>query len=160
MLETLVGYLPIALVGMVGIFVALTPLRLMVKYRVVVPTNVVHIVQSKKSTISYGTGQEGGNVYYKWPAHWPIIGVTTIEFPVSNFDLTLDNYDAYDVDRVPFLVHVVSFFRIKDTNKAAKLISTFVQLKEQLMYITQGAVRKVLASHDINKIMLDRATFG
>ena len=30
MLETLVGYLPIALVGMVGIFVALTPLRLMV----------------------------------------------------------------------------------------------------------------------------------
>ncbi|MBU1244559.1 hypothetical protein KKD52_16475 [Myxococcota bacterium] len=147
------------LVPVLGSLVAFTILAAMF-FRIVVPTNMVHIVQSKKKTMSYGTGKEGGNSYYHWPAWIPLIGVTTIEFPVSNFDLTLDNYDAYDIDRVPFLVHVVAFFRIADTNKAAKLISTFTLLKEQLMYITQGAVRKVLASHDINKIMLDRATFG
>jgi len=129
-------------------------------FRKVVPTNMVHIVQSKKKTMSYGTGKEGGNVYYRWPAWIPYFGVTTIEFPVSNFDLTLDNYDAYDKDRVPFLVHVVSFFRIKDTNKAAERIATYDELKGQLEFITQGAVRKVLASHDINEIMLQRATFG
>ena len=80
--------------------------------------------------------------------------------PLSNFDLTLDKYDAYDKDRVPFLVHIVAFFRIKDTNKAAERIATFAELKQQLMFITQGAVRKVLASHDIDEIMVDRAKFG
>lgn len=129
-------------------------------FRIVVPTNMVHIVQSKKKTTSYGTGKEGGNVYYRWPAWIPHFGVTTIEFPVSNFDLTLDNYEAYDKDKVPFLVHVVAFFRIKDTNKAAERIATSVELEKQLHFISQGAVRKVLASHDINEIMLQRATFG
>jgi len=48
-------------------------------FRTVVPTNMVHIVQSKKKTTSYGTSKEGGNVYYHWPAWLPGIGVTTTE---------------------------------------------------------------------------------
>jgi flotillin len=35
--------------------------------RRVVPTNEVHIVQTKKHTISYGKGETAGNTYWKWP---------------------------------------------------------------------------------------------
>ena len=55
-------------------------------FRTVVPTNMVHIVQSQKSTTSYGTGEDAGNVYYEWPSWFPRIGVTVIKLPVSNFD--------------------------------------------------------------------------
>src|SRR5574344_1674345 len=90
---------------------------LLVMFRVVVHTNMVHIVQSKKKTTSYGTGQEGKNVYYAWPSWVPFFGVTVIKLPVSNFDLSLKDYEAYDKDRVPFMVDVTAFFRIKDTSK-------------------------------------------
>ncbi len=129
-------------------------------FRTVVETNRVHIVQSRKQTISYGTGQAAGNVYYNWPSKFPVIGITRIILPVSNFDLPLHQYKAYDKDRVPFELDVVAFFRIKDTNHAAERVSNFDDLKHQLLAIVQGAVRKILASHDINQIMVDRATFG
>ena len=63
---------------------------LAILYRKVVSTNMVHIVQSNKRTTPYGTGLEGGNVYYRWPSWIPRIGITVIELPVSNFDLSLD----------------------------------------------------------------------
>jgi flotillin len=129
-------------------------------FRVVVATNMVHIVQSQKKTISYGTGQEAGNSYYRWPSWIPFIGVSTIELPVSNFDLSFKDYESYDKDRVPFVLDITAFFRIADTNKAAQRVSTIGELREQLKAIIQGAVRKILASHDINAIMTDRATFG
>lgn len=128
-------------------------------YRVVVPTNMVHIVQSSKRTVSYGTGNKS-NVYYRWPSWIPFIGVTTIKLPVSNFDLSFKDYEAYDMDRVPFMLDITSFFRIADTNVAAQRVSSIEQLLQQLQAIIQGAVRKILASHDINAVMTDRATFG
>ena len=131
-----------------------------IAFRRVVPTNMVHIVQSRKATTSYGTGNTNGNVYYAWPSFLPIFGVTVIELPVSNFDLSLHDYDAYDIDRVPFRVDVVAFFRIADTNVAAQRVSTIEELNGQLLQIVQGAVRKVLASAKIDNIMLERATFG
>lgn len=135
-------------------------LLLALAFRTVVPTNMVHIVQSRSNTTSYGSGLRAGNVYYKWP-HWiPRIGVTTIELPVSNFALPLQGYKAYDRDRVPFDLDVTAFFRIADTNIAAQRVSKFDELKSQLLAILQGSVRKILASHDINQIMIDRATFG
>jgi flotillin len=88
-------------------------------FRKVVETNMVHIVQSKKKTTSYGTGQEGGNVYYAWPSWVPVIGITRIMLPVSNFNLKLEGYEAYDKDRVPFKVDVTAFFRIAQTSLAA-----------------------------------------
>lgn len=128
-------------------------------FRTVVKTNMVHIVQSGKKTISYGTGNTS-NVYYRWPSALPIIGVSVIELPVSNFDLSLQAYKAYDKERVPFELDLTSFFRISDTNTAAQRVNSIEQLREQLLKIVQGAARKILASHDINQIMVDRATFG
>jgi len=129
-------------------------------FRRVVDTNKVHIVQSKKSTKSYGKDSNNGNTYYEWPASWPFIGVKVIELPVSNFDLSLNGYTAYDQDRVPFTVDITAFFRISDTNLAAQRVSSIQELNDQLSSIVQGAVRTILASHDINRIMLERATFG
>jgi flotillin len=129
-------------------------------FRVVVETNKVFIVQRKKSTTSYGKGKESGNVFYKWPAWFPMIGVSTIELPVSNFDLSLSNYEAYDQDRVPFVIDVTAFFRIDNTNVAAQRVSTTAELNDQLIQIIQGAVRTILASHSIDDIMMKRETFG
>ncbi|MBI4133113.1 hypothetical protein HY478_00715 [Candidatus Uhrbacteria bacterium] len=129
-------------------------------FRTVVSTNTVHIVQSRKKTTSYGTGEAAGNVYYRWPSWVPLYGITVINLPVSNFDLSLKDYDAYDKDRVPFMVDVTAFFRIADTARAAQRVASIEQLREQLEKIVQGAVRKVLAGDVIDKIMLERAQFG
>ena len=88
-------------------------LLIAVLYRRVVTTNMVHIVQRGHSTTTSGTGLAAGNVCYSWPSWSPRIGVNVIKLPVSNFDLTLENYEAHDTDRVPFVVHVNAFFRIK-----------------------------------------------
>lgn len=129
-------------------------------FRTVVKTNIVHIVQSSKKTISYGTGQPAGNVYFAWPSWLPRIGVTVREFPISNFQISLPGYEAYDKDRVPFVVDVVAFFRVDDPVAAATRVFSVQDLREQLTQITQGTVRKVLANSGIDEIMTQRAKFG
>lgn len=143
-----------------GFVLVVMGLAVPIAFRKVVETNKVHIVQSRKRTTSYGTGQADGNVYYCWPSWLPILGVTRIVLPVNNFELHLNGYDAYDKDRVPFSLDVVSFFRIQDTNKAAERVSSFDELKQQLQAVLQGAIRKILSSFDIHQVMTDRATFG
>ena len=128
--------------------------------RRVVPTNEVHIVQSTKKTLSYGKDTRNGNTYYEWPSWVPVYGITKIVMPVSVFDLTLSAYEAYDVGRVPFVVDIVAFFRIEDSNLAAQRVESFRELESQLLSIVQGAVRTILASHDIDKIMLERSIYG
>lgn len=146
----------------VGIVAALLLVTIFISilYRRVVSTNTVHIVQKRHNTTPYGTGQTAGNVYYRWPTWLPYFGVTVIALPVSNFDLTLRDYEAYDKDRVPFEVDVTSFFRIADTALAAQRVASLDELREQLNQIVQGAVRKVLASDGIDNIMVERAKFG
>lgn len=129
-------------------------------FRRVVSTNMVHIVQSGKMTTSYGTNLASGNVYYEIPTWVPKLGVSVIRLPVNNFQLSLEDYEAYDEDRVPFLVDVTAFFRIYDTTIAAQRITDIHELKQQLSLIIQGAVRRVLASDKIDNIMLQRSTFG
>lgn len=153
------SFLPLIGGGVVAALL-LIGLLLMMSWRRVVETNTVHIVQTKGKTTSYGAGKPAGNVYYEIPAFIPAFGVTVIELPVSNFNETISNYQAYDKDRVPLSADVIAFFRIADTDKAAERISSFTDLKAQLLFVTQGAIRKVLASHDIHTIMTDRATFG
>jgi len=128
--------------------------------RRVVPTNEVHIVQSTKHTRSYGKDTPNGNTYYEWPFWIPVFGVTKIVMPVSVFDIQLNAYEAYDVGRVPFVVDIVAFFRIADSNVAAQRVESFRELESQLLSIVQGAVRTILASHDIDKIMLERSIYG
>jgi len=127
--------------------------------RRVVPVNEVHIVQTRKNTVSYGKGFES-NTYYEWPSRIPLIGLQKIMLPVSNFAIDLPDYAAYDKERVPFLVHVMAFFRINDSNTAAQRVASFDELKSQLTAIVQGSVRTVLAGHEIDQIMLDRSRFG
>lgn len=127
--------------------------------RRVVPVNEVHIVQTRKNTVSYGKGFDS-NTYYEWPSRIPLIGLQKIMLPVSNFAIDLPDYAAYDKERVPFLVHVMAFFRINDSNTAAQRVASFDELKSQLTAIVQGSVRTVLAGHEIDQIMLDRSRFG
>lgn len=149
----------LAIIGVVAIF-ALVNFFTAIALRRVVPTNEVHIVQSSRHTTSYGKDTKNGNVYYEWPNWMPVIGVSKTVLPVSVFKIELKSYEAYDTGRVPFEVDVVAFFRIEDSNMAAQRVASFMQLQEQLMYMVQGAVRSVLASHDIDKIMIERSTFG
>jgi flotillin len=157
MIEIVFAALPLLmpLLVFLGLIVLLAIL-----FRRVVKTNMVHIVQSRRKTTPFGAGQNSGNVYYRWPAWVPFFGITVIELPVSNFDLSLESYEAYDKDRVPFVVDVVAFFRINDTARAAQRVENVRELENQLMQIIQGAVRKILAGSDIDTIMLERAQFG
>ncbi len=149
---------PAIVLGVVGFVFSLIIASFMM--RTVVSTNMVHVVQSRRKTTPYGTGQKAGNVYFRWPSWIPALGVTVIRLPVSNFDLSLLAYEAYDRDRVPFIVDVTAFFRIEDTAVAARRVVNVKELEEQLSLIVQGAVRKVLADDVIDSIMLERAKFG
>jgi len=128
--------------------------------RRIVPTNVVHIVQRTKKTVSYGAGQKAGNVYYHFPKWMPFWGIDVRILPVSNFDLDLTNYSAYDRNRVPFLVDVKAFFRISDTNIAAQKVESFKELRDQLLGIVQGAVRSILAKSELELIMQERSIYA
>jgi flotillin len=129
-------------------------------FRRVVSTNMVHIVQGSKRTTAYGANLENGNVYYEVPSWVPKFGVSVIKLPVNNFEVSLKDYEAYDEDRVPFLVDVTAFFRISNSTIAAQRITDFSELKKQLQMIVQGAVRSVLGQSKIDSIMTQRSTFG
>lgn len=143
----------------VGVLILIAALAAFI-FRRMVPTNEVHIVQSAKKTTSFGKDTNNGNTYFEWPSWIPLIGVSKMILPVSNFDVDLDAYEAYDKGRLPFIVDVKAFFRIKDSNIAAQRVSSFAELSNQLRAIVQGAVRSILAGHDIEDIMQGRSTFG
>lgn len=143
-----------------GIFWLAANVLLAMFFRRVVPTNAVHIVQMGRSTISYGTGQAAGNVYYRWPTWIPRFGRRVIVLPVSVFDLQLQNYAAYDKGRVPFLIDVLAFFRIDDPRIAAQRVSTIEELQQQLGGILRGASRSILARAPIEEILEKRAEYG
>ncbi|NOX67627.1 MAG: hypothetical protein GXP15_00420 [Gammaproteobacteria bacterium] len=154
-------------IGVVVATVVLFAIFLAKAFRRVVEPNEVHIVQSRKTTTMYGkkleegeTGVSPGNSYYEWPHWWPVIGVQRIILPLSVFDQKLTNYEAYDIGKVPFVVDVVAFFRINDPTIAAKRIQDLHELRAQLESILQGAVRTILAKHEIEDIMMERSTFG
>ncbi|NBV05847.1 MAG: hypothetical protein EBS06_01245 [Proteobacteria bacterium] len=128
--------------------------------RKVVPTNEVHIIQSSKTTVSYGKDMTNGNTYYEWPNWVPLIGVCKTILPVSVFDLDLSSYEAYDKGRLPFVIDVKAFFRIVDSNVAAQRVASFEELQNQLKAVVQGAVRTILASSEIEEIMQGRSKFG
>ena len=142
--------------------VALTAVSLFLAFiwRRVVPTNMVHIVQSSKRTVSYGRGREAGNTYYAIPSFIPLFGVTVSQFPESVFDISLKDYEAYDVGRLPFVVDVRAFFRINDSQIAAQRVANFPELQNQLVGVLQGAVRRILATNSLEQIMQDRSGLG
>ena len=140
-------------------FILVSIVWYLLSLRRIVPTNVVHIVQRGDKTVSYGVGK-GSNVYYEFPKWLPKIGVMVRVLPVSNFDIDLFKYSAYDKDRVPFVVDVKAFFHISDTNKAAEKVESFEELRKQLENVVQGAVRSILAKSKLEEIMEERSIFG
>jgi flotillin len=145
-----------------GVILGIAALALFLAFiwRRVVPTNMVHIVQSTKNTVSYGRGRPAGNTYYAVPSFIPIFGVTVTQFPESIFDISLRDYEAYDTGRLPFVVDIKAFFRIADSQIAAQRVANFVELQGQLMGVLQGAVRGILGNDRLENIMQDRSTLG
>jgi flotillin len=154
------GYGTLATVVVILVAWAAISVVLAMSFRTVVPTNEVHIVQSRRKTTSFGKDQAAGNTYYTWPAWLPRIGIRVIKFPVSIFDVRLDNYAAYDKGRVPFNIDILAFFRIEDSNVAAQRVSSFDELLTQLHGILQGASRSILATQPIEEILEKRVEYG
>lgn len=145
----------IPLASLVGI-----PALVAIITRRVVPTNMVHIVQSSKKSVPYGPKQSAGNTYYEFPSWVPFVGVLVSKFPESVFSISLKDYEAYDKGRLPFIVDVKAFFRISDSTTAAQRVSSFSELEGQLTAVLQGAVRRILATSTLENIMEDRSTLG
>lgn len=80
--------------------------------------------------------------------------------PLSVFDIDIESYDAYDRDRLPFVVDIKAFFRIANYKIAAERVATVGELKEQLLDICRGAARTILAKEDLEGIMGERSIYG
>lgn len=128
-----------------------------IKYRVVVPTNMVHIVNSSSGRRVYGKDSVSGNTYYAFPDWLPKIGVNVTRFPTSNFGVELKGYDAYDEKRLPFQVDVQAFFSMEDADVVSQRVANFEELKSYLQKIVSGAVRKVTASLPLEQILAARS---
>lgn len=153
MIYAIIATLVVGALAVAGLIIA-------IMLRVVVPTNMVHIVQSTKSTTSYGRGKPAGNTYYAIPFWVPKYGVTVTEFPESIFQVVLTGYDAYDSARLPFVVDVSAFFRIENSETAAQRVASFAELNHQLESVLQGSVRRILATNHLEDIMQERSKFG
>lgn len=153
--------------GVVLAIVIFIFLRWIFSLREVVPTNEVNIVRQGKKTLVYGDsasipeGNEvSGNAYYRWPEWVPSLGVTVSTLPLSVFPVEIKGYDAYDKERVPFVVDVMAFFRISNYKVAAERVASIEELKSQLLNICKGAVRSILAQENLEDIMGERSKYG
>lgn len=161
MYEMSEAMMAVIVIGGIFVFIFLIVfVKWILSLRRVVPTNMVDIVQRRAQTMSYGKDTRNGNTYYRFPSWIPFIGITTISLPMSVFDIDLNNYEAYDQERLPFVVDVKAFYRIDDSNIAANRISTFPELLTQLTDITRGVVRSLLAKSNLENIMSERSTYG
>ena len=144
-----------------GILTLILVLYILGLRRIVRPDQV-HVVQRNNTSEVYGSSAKDnkGNTYYEFPEWIPRLGVTVKKLSTSIFDLDLPNYDAYDKDRLPFLVDIKAFFRINDFRIAAAKVRDTKELESQLLGIVQGAVRSLLAKEDLESIMSERNKYG
>ena len=147
-----IGIIAIAIIAIVIISAIIAAL-----YRTVVPTNMVHIVNSSSGRRVYGKDSKHGNTYYAFPDWIPKIGVSVTHFPISNFGVELQKYAAYDHKRLPFSVDVQAFFVMEDADIVSQRVSDFPELKQHLRQIVSGAVRKVCAGRPIEEILSSRS---
>ena len=151
----------IVMIGIIGVCIVVGILVVAIlALRRIVPTNQVHIVQRNSKTVSYGKDTSNGNVYYEIPSWVPKFGVVVSKLPSTIIDISLNHYEAYDKDRLPFVVDVKAFFRINDFTVAASRVPTLDELYDQLTSIVQGAVRSILAKEYLEDIMSKRSEYG
>lgn len=142
--------------------IAVLFLAYLLSLRRIVPTNEVHIVQRDKVTVSYGKDAEDGvgNTYYQIPTWVPKFGIVVSKLPTTIIDIDIQGYDAYDKDRLPFLVDIKAFFRVSNFNLAASRVYSIPELTKQLEAIVKGAARSILAKEDLEVIMGERNKYG
>ena len=131
---------PIVIVGLVIFLTTCILVRWVLNLRIVVPTSQVHVVQKAGETLLYGKVAQSetnkvGNAYYSFPSWIPVLGVNVTVLDTGIFDRDLKDYEAYDKDRLPFMVDVKTFFRIKDFGVASVRVVDMKELKEQLKYL-------------------------
>ena len=99
-------------VSVVAFLIVFFTLKWIFSLRRVVPTNEVHIVRQGSKTMVYGTPERGnaeqntlfsGNSYYEFPSSIPVLGVSVTKMPLSIFGIDINDFDAFDKDRVPLL---------------------------------------------------------
>ena len=169
-MEQVMNYLP-----WIGVAIVVVVLVLLVRWilslRRVVKPSEVHVVRRSKVTEIYGSikpidsgagsnagggisraDETAGNVYYQIPSWVPVWGVEVQILPLHNFSVDLDGYEAYDKDKLPFVVDVTAFFRIADYRQAASRISDNDTLQEHLTSIVQSAVRSILANDTLKRL--------
>ena len=151
----------------IAVVIVLFIIRWILSLRRVVKPSEVHVVRRTKSTDIYGQpnsdlgkDETAGNVYYEIPIWMPIWGVEVQVLPLSNFSVKLEDYEAYDKDKLPFVVDVTAFFRIADYRQAASRIEDLDTLQEHLTSIVQSAVRSILANDTLDQIMTQRSIYG
>ena len=88
------------------------------------------------------------------------IGVSVTKLSLENFVLPVDDYEAYDKEKLPFVVDIRAFFHIKDCMMAATRASSMDLLRKQLADVVKDAVRTILAQDDLEKIMVERSKYG
>lgn len=150
--------------GIIGIFLGFSALVFIgviiwvLSLRRVVATNEAHVVRRRRKTEMYGT--DGKSSYYQWPAWVPGLGTSVTRLSLENFVLPVDNYEAYDKEKLPFVVDIRAFFHIKDCLIASTRASSMEALEEQLGDVVKGAVRTILAQDELEKIMVERSKYG
>lgn len=142
-------------------------------FRVVVKPNEVHIVQYNKKSLVYGNPaiigelkdndskiELNGNSYYNIPSWVPIIGVQRKILGTEVFSIKIDNYESYDIERLPFVLDLTGFFRIQDPITASRSIADLNDMINQLTNIIQGSARSLLSSRHLNDILQMRSELG
>ena len=164
----------ITVVSVFVLVIAFLIVRWFLSLRRVVKPSEVHVVRESKKTLVYGNiksitdasgnviepEETSGNVYYHIPQWFPIWGIEVQVLPLSNFSVDLQEYEAYDKDKLPFVVDVTAFFRIADYRQAASRIEDSKTLEEHLEKIVQSSVRSILANDTLDEIMIQRSRYG
>ena len=145
-------------VSVVSFLLIIFLVKWILSLRRVVSTNEAHVVRKGKETLLYGA--DGSSSYYEWPEWVPGIGVSVTKLSLENFVLPVDDYEAYDKEKLPFVVDIRAFFHIKDCMMAATRASSMELLRRQLADVVKGAVRTILAQDDLEKIMVERSKYG
>lgn len=125
-------------------------------YRTVVPTNMVHIVNSAKGRITYGSNTKDGNTYYAFPSWMPVIGVNVTYFETSNFPVQLHKSRVHALNNVPIRINVQSFFALSNADIVSQRVASDGKLKEDLEAIVTSALRTVCAQFTIEDLLAKR----
>ena len=73
--------------------------------------------------------------------------------PLSHFSVDLQEDEAYDKDKLPFVVDITAFFRIADYRQVASRIEDSATLQKHLTKIVQSAVRSIPTKDTLDEIM-------